>query len=158
MSDDLLHELKSTIRHASRLLSRLAESRLLTRLSEGELSQILNLLGTDEPSDHEKSSGVPPKKLPVPPTKGKGSLPAHLKQLRVSLRHAAVLLDMSQDRLKRDYIHRDEFTVFRSSGLATRGSRISLLYDEVEAFAHDGVDGLREFRWKKNRTRKRRRD
>jgi len=78
------------------------------------------------------------------------------KPICVTLANAAELIDMNPEIIRRTLVATGEITSMRSSG-NTRGSRIRVMYDELEAYAAGGIDGLREFRIKHRRVKRKQR-
>lgn len=70
--------------------------------------------------------------------------------LCVPLKKAAELLSRHPEVIRRELVKTGEITAVRSSG-DKKGSRIFLMFDEINAFAEGGLEGLRAFRAKHKR-------
>lgn len=82
----------------------------------------------------------------------KASVAAPIKPLRVKPRMAAKMIGSIGYQGILDLIHRGAFTVFDNGKRGTQ-RRIQLLTEEVELYAREGEDALREHRAKKKKKR-----
>ena len=82
-----------------------------------------------------------------------GSIQTPIKPLRIKLKDAASQLSIHYETL-RDLVARDIFTVIAPNGRGI-GKHIFLHPDEVEIYATQGTDAVREFRIRKGRLKAR---